>query len=73
MHGFNCSRSMVHSALSNGLSLPKSSGRHLAVDAESDVNILACIKKQAEKNETITHTDIKNYCHKGYRLEVSRG
>jgi hypothetical protein len=58
--------------LANGLSPPKSRGRHLAVDAESDVNILAWIKKQAEKNAAVTGTDIKNYCYEVCRLEVSR-
>ena len=73
MRAFNCSRSAVHSALANGLSPPKSRGRHLTVDAESDANILAWIKKQAEKNAAVTRTDIKNYCHEVCRLEVSRG
>jgi hypothetical protein len=31
------------------------------------------IKKQAEENAAVTRTDIKNYCHAVYRLEVSRG
>jgi hypothetical protein len=73
MRAFNCSRSAVYSALANGLSPPKSGGRHLAVDAESDPNISAWIKKQAEKNAAVTRTDIKNYCHEVCRLEVSRG
>jgi hypothetical protein len=73
MRAFNCSRSAVHSALTNGLSPPKSRGRHVAVDAESDLDILAWIKKQAEKNAAVTRTDIKKYCHEVCRLEVSRG
>jgi hypothetical protein len=73
MRAFNCSRSVVHSALANGLSPPKSRGRHLAVGAKSDANILAWIKKQAEKNAALIRIDIKNHCHEVSRLEVSRG
>jgi hypothetical protein len=73
MLAFNFSRSAVHSALANGLSLPKSRGRHLAVDAESEANILGWIKKQAEKNAAVIPTDITNYCHEVCRLEVLRG
>jgi hypothetical protein len=73
MCAFNCSRSVVHSALAKGLSPPKSGGRHLAVDAESDANILAWIEKQAEKNAAVTGTDIKNYYHEVCRLEIPRG
>jgi hypothetical protein len=73
MSGLNCSRSAVQSALPNGLSPPKSLGRHLAVGAESDANILTWIMKQAEKNAEVTRSDIKNYCHEVCRLEVSRG
>jgi hypothetical protein len=73
MRVFNSSRSAVHSAWANGLSPPKSRSRHLAVDGESDANIFAWIKKQAEKNAAVTRTDIKNYCHEVCRLEVSRG
>jgi hypothetical protein len=72
MRAFNCSRSAIHSALANGLSPPKSRSRHLAVDAESDENILAWIKVQAEKNVAVTRTHIKNYCHEVCRLEVLR-
>jgi hypothetical protein len=73
MRAFNCFRSAVQSVLANRLSPPKSRGRHLAVDAESDGNILAWIQKWAEKNAVLTRTDIKNYCHEVCRLEVSRG
>jgi hypothetical protein len=44
MRAFNCSRRAVQSVLANGLNEPKSRGRHLALDAESDANILAWMK-----------------------------
>jgi hypothetical protein len=73
MRAFNCSHSAVHSALANGLSPPKSRGRHLAVDPELDANIFAWIKEQAEKNAAVTCIGNKNYCHEVCRLQVSRG
>jgi hypothetical protein len=73
MCAFNCSRCAVRSALENGLNPPKSCGRHLAVDAESDANVLAWIKKQAEKNAAVTCTDIKNYFREVWKFEASRG
>jgi hypothetical protein len=45
----------------------------LAVDAESDATFLSWIKRQAEKNETATRTDMKNYCHEVCKFEVTRG
>jgi hypothetical protein len=56
MRAFNCSRHAVQSALANGLNEPKSLGRHIAVDAESDANILAWIKRKAEKSAAVTRT-----------------
>jgi hypothetical protein len=69
---FNCSRHAIHSALANGLNEPKSRGRHAAVRAESDANMLAWITGKAEKNATATRTDIKNYCREVCKIEVRR-
>jgi hypothetical protein len=49
MRAFNCSRRAVQKALANGLNPPKPHGRHLAVGADSDANIMAWIHRQAEK------------------------
>jgi hypothetical protein len=73
MRAFNCSHSAVESALANGLNPPTSRDRHLAVDAESDANILVWIQKQAEKNAAVAPTDIKNYCREVWKFEASRG
>jgi hypothetical protein len=73
MHAFNCSRHAVQSTLANGLNERKSRGRHLAVDAESDANILAWIKRKAEKSAAVTRTDIRNYCREVCKFQVSRG
>jgi hypothetical protein len=61
-HAFNCSRDGIHSALANGLNEPKSRGRHFAVRAESDANILARMTGKAEKNAAVTRMEIRNYC-----------
>jgi hypothetical protein len=73
MRAFDCSRCAVRSALANRLNRPKSRGRHLAVDAESDLNLLAWIREQAQKNAAVTHTDIKNSCHEVWKFQASRG
>jgi hypothetical protein len=70
---FNCSRHAIHSALANGLSEPRSRGRHLAVNAESEANILAWITSQAEKNAAVTRTEIMNYCREVCKIAVTRG
>jgi hypothetical protein len=69
---FNCSRYAIHSALANGLNEPKSRGRHSAVSAESDANILAWITGKAERNAAVTRTDIKNYCREVCKIAVTR-
>jgi hypothetical protein len=73
MRTFDCSRCAVHSSLAIGLNPPKSRGRHLAVDAESDLNILTWITKQAQQNAAATCTHITNYCRELCKFEVSRG
>jgi hypothetical protein len=73
MRAFNCSRSLVRSALANGSSPPKLRGRHLAVGPESDSNILAWMKNQAEKTAAEARIDIKNYCREVWKCEASRG
>jgi hypothetical protein len=62
MRTFKYSWHPVQSALANGVNEPKSRGRHLAVDAESDANILAWIKRKAEKNATVIRVDVRNDC-----------
>jgi hypothetical protein len=70
---FNCSRHAIHSALANGLNEPKSRGRHFAVSAESDANILVWITGKEEKNAAVTRTDIRNYCQAICKIEITRG
>jgi hypothetical protein len=69
----NCSRHAVYPALGNERNEPKSRGRHSAVSAESDADILARITGKAEKNAAVTRTDIKNYCREVCKIEATRG
>jgi hypothetical protein len=73
MRAFDCSRCAVRSALANGLNPPESRRHLLPVDAESDANISAWLKNQAEKNAAVTGTDLKNYCREVWKFEASRG
>jgi hypothetical protein len=59
--------------LRNGFDQQKSREHHLAVDAESDANILAWIKKQAEKNAAVTRTDIRHYFPEVCKFEALYG
>jgi hypothetical protein len=51
----------------------KSRGRHSAVSAELDANILAWITGKAERNVAAIRTDIKNYCWEVCKIELTRG
>jgi hypothetical protein len=73
MRAFNCSHCPARSTLANGLNPPKSGGPHLAVDAESNANILAWIQKQAEKNAKVRGTEIKNAYRDVWKFAASRG
>jgi hypothetical protein len=69
----NCSRPAIHSASGNELNEPKSRGRHSAVSAESDANILAWFSGKAERNAAVTRTNITNYCWEVCKIELTRG
>jgi hypothetical protein len=73
MQPFKCSRRRVQSAFANGAKAPKSGGWQLGVEPESEANISAWIKRNAEKNAAVTRTDIRNYCCEVCKYQVSRG
>ena len=70
---FKCSQSTVRAALQNGFDEPKQRGRHLAVDAESEADILAHIQRNYEKNMPTTRTDIRNYCSLKFNKKMTKG
>jgi hypothetical protein len=53
--------------------MPKSRGRHSAVSAESEANILASITGKAEKNAAVRRTNIVNHCREVCKIELRRG
>jgi hypothetical protein len=59
--------------LANGLEEPKVRGRHLAIDEDSEGEILEWIEAQAEKCKSVTRTDIQHYCEAKYSCLVNRG
>jgi hypothetical protein len=70
---FSCSPYALHSVFAKGGNERKSQGRHFAVSAESDVNILAWITGKAEKDAAVPRMHIKNYCREVSKIEVMRG
>lgn len=70
---FNCSQSTVSAALQNGFDEPKPRGRHLAINAESEADILAWIQRNYEKNMPTTRTDIRHYCSTKFNKKITKG
>jgi hypothetical protein len=62
----------VKAVLANRLEEPKARCRYLAVDEDSEEEILEWIEIQAKKCKLVTCTDIKNYCEVKYSRSVSR-
>jgi hypothetical protein len=70
---FSCSQHAIYSVLANALNEPKSRGRHFAVGAESDANIVAWITRKGENNAAVTRRDIRNDCLEVCKIEITRG
>jgi hypothetical protein len=63
----------VKAALNNRLEEPKVRDRHMAIDKNSEVEILEWINIQIEKCNPVTHTDLRHYCEVKYSTSISRG
>jgi hypothetical protein len=59
--------------LANGLEEPKVCDRHLAVDEDSEGEILEWIEAQAEKYKPVIRTELRHYCKVKYSYLVNRG
>jgi hypothetical protein len=70
---FDCHATRVKAALANGFEGPKSRGRHLAFDEDSEQEILSWIEERAEKFRPVTRTEILHYCEVKYSRSVTRG
>jgi hypothetical protein len=58
--------------LANRLEKSKARCRYLAVDEDSEEEILEWIEIQAKKCKLVTRTDLKNYCDAKYSRSISR-
>jgi hypothetical protein len=68
-----CQPTRIKAALDNRLEALKVRGRHMAVDENSEAEILEWINAQAEKCNPITRTDLWHYCEVKYFISISRG
>jgi hypothetical protein len=62
----------VKTILANELEEPKLRDHHLAIDEDSEGEILEWIKAQAEKYKPIICTDLRHYCEEKYSHLISR-
>jgi hypothetical protein len=69
----DCPRSPVQSALARGLEPPGERGKHLALDADHERQILDWIQQKAEQRAPVGKTEIKNYCTTQLKVPVTRG
>jgi hypothetical protein len=63
----------VKVTLDNRLEAPKVRDRHMAIDENSEAEILEWIDIQKEKCNPVTHTDLRHYCEVKYSISISRG
>jgi transposase len=70
---FNCSRSTVRAVLVNRYDPPKQRGRHPGAAPHSQAEILAWIKRNAEKSTPVTRTELRHYCTAKFDILVTRG
>jgi hypothetical protein len=70
---FNCSPATIKKALKNGWDDPKPRGRHRAISAEAETDILNWIRKSWEKSSPVTRTDIRHYCEAQFATPVTCG
>jgi hypothetical protein len=70
---FQCSRNSVTQALVHGLEPPQTRGRHSALDAEIEHELLVWIEDNAAKNTAVTGADLRARIVNHYHLPVTRG
>jgi hypothetical protein len=70
---FDCPRSSVQSTLAHGLEQPGERGKHPALDADREQQILDWIQQKAEQSTSIGKTEIKDYCTTQLKVLITRG
>jgi transposase len=61
------------SALAHGLKPPRERGKHPALDAGREQQILDWIQQKAEKSTPVGKTEIKDYCITELKVRITRG
>jgi transposase len=70
---FNCSHATVQRALKSGWDAPKPRGRHAALPAEAESEILDWIRRNYEKSDPVTRTEIRHHCETEFTVPAGRG
>jgi transposase len=63
----------VQSALAHGLEPPGERGKHPALDADHEHQILDWIQQNAEQSTPVGKTEIKDYCIAQLKVPITRG
>jgi transposase len=69
----DCPRNSVQSALTYGLEPPGERGKHPALDADREQQILDWIQQKAEPSTPVRKTEIKDYCITQLKVPITRG
>jgi transposase len=70
---FDCTRSSLQWALAHGWQPPGERGKHFALDADHEQQILNWIQQKAEQSTPVEKTEIKNYCTTQVKVLLTRG
>jgi hypothetical protein len=63
----------VQSALAPGLEQPGERGKHPALDADREQQILDWIQQKAEQSTPVGKREIKDYCSTQWKVPITRG
>jgi transposase len=63
----------VQSALAHGLDPPGERGKHPALDADREQQILDWIQHKAEQSTPVGKTEIKEYCITQVKVSITHG
>jgi hypothetical protein len=70
---FGCHSNRIKAALANEFEEPKTRGRHMVFDDDSEADILTWIEAEAKKSSPVTRTELRHYCEAKYARSLSKG
>jgi hypothetical protein len=73
VRAFDCPRSSAQSAFALGLEPPGERGKHPALHADHEQQILNWIQQKAEQSTSLRKTEIKDYCTTQLKVLITRG